>query len=158
MSANAARRSNGPWKGGPVVPIDLSATRASCAWTENETRRVGVTVALNRKRLNQYRSSSSFVKPPPANPSMRSRNSPRTRSHDGKTSLARFGNGVVGVVAGTGLGGSRCCAPRPGVSSRPTEARRNFVRIIAFPVEQGTFRIRAAAKRVETLKPRIDFG
>ena len=35
------------------------ATRASCACTENESDGVGVTVALKRKRLSQYRSSRS---------------------------------------------------------------------------------------------------
>jgi hypothetical protein len=39
------------------------------------------------------------------NPSKRSRNSPRTRSHDGKTSLTRFGSGTraAGVAGGAGV-------------------------------------------------------
>jgi hypothetical protein len=83
-------------KGAPVGPTVFLATRASwtCAWKERNFD--GVTVALNRNRLSQYRSSRFSLKPRPSKPSIRSRNSARTATTGGAVCWA---NDVVGGLS-----------------------------------------------------------
>src|SRR5688572_12944106 len=96
------RTSTGALKGAAAVPVRF-ATRASCTWTVNERFLDGVTLALNLNRLNQNRSSRPLTYDALLVPSMRSRNSPRTRNQGGSTLLKRLGSGV-------GAAGGACAA------------------------------------------------
>ena len=64
-----------------------------------------LTATLNRNRLSAYASSRPSMKLLLWKPSNRSRNSPRTLSHDGMTSFARLKMGAGGADGRGGAGG-----------------------------------------------------